>query len=304
MVIKLLNTKKSTNRIKRKPIDIIEMTAIRIIIIAAVLLTVFPFMNIIATSLSTPESILRNKVFLFPVGLNAAAYTAVFYDDAMLRSLVFTIILTVVYTLLSLFMTVCAAYPLTKKNMYGQKFLTLVMIFTMYFSGGIIPEYILMKSLKITNTIWVLVLPGLINVYNMVIMKSFLEATPQSIEESAAIDGAGHIQILVKIVLPISKPILATLSLYYAVARWNTFQDALYYITDTVLYPLQLKLNLLINITQTNELTQFENANLTELVPENIKSASIIFATVPIVIVYPWLQRYFVTGITLGAVKE
>lgn len=295
--------KKSSKKIKKSFIDEMEMLIIVLVIIIAVLLTIIPFINVIAVSCSSPESIMQNRVFLWPIGFNSAAYMTVFRDSSMLRSMAFTIFLTVVYTFATLFMTVCAAYPLTKKNMFGQKAIMLFVIFTMYFSGGIVPEYILMRQLGITNTMWVLVLPGLISVYNMIIMKSFLEQLPQSIEESALIDGAGYITTLTRIVLPISKPILATLALYYAVARWNTFQDALYYITNEKLYPLQLKLNLLINITQASELTQFENVNLTNLVPENVKSASIVFATVPIVLVYPWLQKYFVTGITLGAVK-
>ena len=304
MVGKVVSRSKKRKKIKKGIVDAIELWIIRLIILIAVLVTVIPFLNVISVSFSSPESIMQNKVFLLPVGWNSSAYSTVFHDAKMLRSLAFTIFLTLVYTFATLFMTVCAAYPLTKKTMYGQKQIMLVVIFTMYFSGGIIPEYILMKNLNLTNTMWSLVCPGLISVYNMIIMKSFMEQLPESIEESAAIDGAGHITILAKIILPMSKPILATMALYYAVARWNTFQDALYYINDEALYPLQLKLNMLINMTQTSELTQFENVNLTNLVPENVKSASIMFATVPIVLVYPWLQKYFVTGLTLGAVKE
>lgn len=275
-----------------------------VFVAAAVLVTVVPFLNVIAMSLSTPESIMAGRVWLWPVGMNLEAYKAVFTDPSMIWSLVYTILLTVAYTALAMIITVLLAYPLTKNRLWGRKFFTFIFVFTMYFSGGIIPEYILFKSLKILNTTTVLLVPGVLSVYNMIILKSFLTGLPASIEESASLDGASDFCILFKIILPLSKPVLATLCLFYAVFRWNTFQDVLYFVTNSKLYTLQLKLNMLINITQTSELTQFEGANLSQLVAENIKSASIIFATVPIVLVYPWLQKYFVTGITLGAVKE
>lgn len=267
------------------------------------LLMVLPFLNIIAISLSDPESIMVGKVSLFPVGFNAEAYMTVFRDASMRWSMAFTVILTLVYTAAAMIMTICLAYPLSKKRLVGQKFFMTLVVFTMYFTGGIIPDYLLMKNLHITNTMWVLILPGLISAYNMIILKSFMLSIPESLEESVRIDGGSDFCYLFRFVLPLSKPVLATLCLFYAVFRWNAFQDALYYITDTKLYPLQLKLNLLINIAQASDLTQFEGANLDKLLPENLKSASIMFATVPILLVYPWLQRYFVTGITLGAVK-
>lgn len=275
-----------------------------LIILFCVLMTVIPFLNVIATSLSSPEDITLGNVWLLPKGFSIEAYRAVFTDNSMMWALVYTIFLTFTYTVLAMLMTILVAYPLTKRRLWGNKVFTFIVIFTMYFSGGIIPEYILYKTLKLSNTIWVLIIPTLISTYNMIILKSFLLGLPDSIEESARLDGASDFCILFKIVLPLSKPVLATLCLFYAVQRWNSFQDALFYITNTKLYPLQLKLNMLINITQSSELTQFEGANLTKLVAENIKSASIMFATVPIVLVYPWLQRYFVTGVTLGAVKE
>ncbi|MBP3361265.1 MAG: carbohydrate ABC transporter permease [Clostridia bacterium] len=275
-----------------------------VIVGAAVLVTIIPFLNVIAMSLSSPEAITRGSVWLWPAGLNAEAYKAVFTDLSMIWALVYTIILTIFYTVLAMILTVLLAYPLTKNRLRGRKFFTFIFVFTMYFSGGVIPEYILFKNLKIINTMTVLVIPGLLSVYNMIILKSFLMGLPASIEESAYLDGASDFCILFKIILPLSKPILATLCLFYAVFRWNTFQDVLYFVTNSKLYTLQLKLNMLINITQSSELTQFEGANPTRIAAENIKSASIIFATVPIVLVYPWLQKYFVTGMTLGAVKE
>ncbi len=274
------------------------------IVLIGVLLAIVPFIYTIAVSLSSPEAIMRGEVGLWPIGFNFEAYKTVFRDDSMVRSMIFTVLLTFGFTVLAMIMTICLAYPLTKKRLYGRSVFMFIVLFTMYFNGGIIPEYILFQNMHITNTVWVLVLPGMISAYNMIILKSFFTNLPASIEESAYLDGASDICTLIRIVLPLSKPVLATLSLFYAVTRWNTFQDALYYITDSTLYPLQMKLNMLINISQSSELTQFEGANLSLLVPENLKSASIMFATLPIICVYPWLQKYFVHGVTLGAVKE
>ena len=173
----------------------------------------------------------------------------------------------------------------------------------MYFSGGTIPDYILMRELKILNTMWCLILPGMISVYNMIILKGFISSVPSSLEEAAQIDGANDFQVLLRIILPLSTSVLATVSLFYAVSRWNTFQDALFYITNPKYYTLQLMLNKIINMTQTGEIAQNEGVNQTNLVPENIKAASIVFATLPILLVYPWLQKYFVSGVMIGAVK-
>lgn len=273
-------------------------------IAVCVICAVVPFLNTIAISISEPDAITMGKVSILPVGFNTEAYKSVFNDPSMIWSMIYTILLTLTFTALAMIMTVLLAYPLTKSRLWGRRFFTVLVVFTMYFSGGIIPDYILQKNLGIINTFWVLILPILVSPYNMIVLKSFISGIPASIEEAARIDGASDFCILTRIVLPLSKAVLATLFLFYAVARWNTFQDALYYITNARLYPLQLKLNMMINIAQTNELTQFEGANLSKLTPENIKSASIMFATVPIVLVYPWLQKYFVQGVTLGAVKE
>ena len=178
-----------------------------------------------------------------------------------------------------------------------------IIVITMYFDSGVIPQYLLNKSLGITNTALVLVLPCLLSAYNMIVLKTFVEDIPASIEESARLDGATDFTIMFRIILPLLKPAIATVSLFYAVSRWNTFQDVIYYIQNTSLFTLQYKLQMMIDISQSNELTQFEGANLSKLTPENLKSASIIFAAVPIMAVYPFAQKYFVKGVTLGSVK-
>lgn len=276
---------------------------IMIFLTAAVAVAIIPFFNIISVSLSSSEAITKGDVSLLPIGFNTEAYKAVLNDASMIFSLGYTIALTLIYTLLAMLVTLCGAYALAQQRLYGRKIFMTIIVITMYFDSGVIPQYLLNKSLGITNTALVLVLPCLLSAYNMIVLKTFVEDIPASIEESARLDGATDFTIMFKIILPLLKPAIATVSLFYAVSRWNTFQDVIYYIQNTSLFTLQYKLQMMIDISQSNELTQFEGANLSKLTPENLKSASIIFAAVPIMAVYPFAQKYFVKGVTLGSVK-
>ncbi len=276
---------------------------IMIFLTAAVAVAIIPFFNIISVSLSSSEAITKGEVSLFPIGFNTEAYKTVLNDASMIFSLGYTIALTLIYTLLAMLVTLCGAYALAQQRLYGRKIFMTIIVITMYFDSGVIPQYLLNKSLGITNTALVLVLPCLLSAYNMIVLKTFVEDIPASIEESARLDGATDFTIMFKIILPLLKPAIATVSLFYAVSRWNTFQDVIYYIQNTSLFTLQYKLQMMIDISQSNELTQFEGANLSKLTPENLKSASIIFAAVPIMAVYPFAQKYFVKGVTLGSVK-
>ncbi len=223
----------------------------------------------------------------------------------MIRSLFFTICITAVYTLFSMTLTILMAYPLTKKRLKGRKFFNLLALFTMYFSGGTIPIYINIMELGLLDKTWALILPGALSTYNMIIMKSFFASIPESLEEAATIDGANDFQILVRIYLPLSLASLATLTLFYAVGKWNSFQDAQYYITNRDLYPLQLKLyNAIKRIDSADVVSMDEGAAaVANEVSESLQPATIIFATLPILVVYPFVQRYFVSGVTIGAVK-
>ncbi|TVY11379.1 carbohydrate ABC transporter permease [Paenibacillus cremeus] len=268
-------------------------------VVIAVFICLVPFLYILSQSLSSNRAIISQAVTIYPIDFNIEAYKVVFGDAGMLYSLVYTVILTAVFVLISLAVTILAAYPLTKKRLKGRNALLLIMLFTMYFSGGLIPDYLNVKNLSLLNTPMALVLPGMMSVYYMIILKSFFQSLPESLEEAAHLDGCNELQILLKIVLPLSKPALATVSLLYAVFRWNYFQDALFYITDQHLYTIQLKLYNVINLSQQ---MSGENVNV-NLPSEALKAASIMFGTVPILLVYPWLQKYFVSGIMIGAVK-
>ncbi|MBB3111634.1 putative aldouronate transport system permease protein [Paenibacillus phyllosphaerae] len=274
-----------------------------VLVILAVLLCLAPFLHIIAISLSSSRAIMSGEVTLLPVEWTVEAYKSVFTDSAMIRSLGFTILLTLMTTLLCMAMTVAAAYPLAKSQLKGRKLYMVIILITMFFSGGMIPEYILIRDLDMLNTIWSLVLPGLISPFYLIILISFFKGIPAGLEEAAEIDGSNHIGTLGRIVLPLSMPVLATLSLFYAVGRWNGFQDTLMYITKPELYPLQLKLYQIINNSQATDLLRMEGTGMSEVLPEGLKAASVIFATLPILIVYPWLQRFFVNGVMIGSVK-
>ncbi|THF84060.1 carbohydrate ABC transporter permease [Cohnella fermenti] len=275
-----------------------------IILFLLVLLCLAPFVHIIAISLSSTRAINSGEVSLLPIGLNWNSYKQVITDMSMIKSLGFTVLLTVLFTVFCMTMSLAAAYPLSKMKLKGRKFVMFFIIITMFFSGGIIPEYILVRNLHILDSIWALVLPGLISPFYLIILITFIQNIPDSLEESAEIDGSSYFRSLFSLIIPLSMPVIATLSLFYAVGRWNGFQDTLMYITSPELYPLQLKLYQLVQNNMVSDLMQLEGANGTQLLqPESLKAASVIFATVPILLVYPWLQRYFVNGVMLGAVK-
>jgi putative aldouronate transport system permease protein len=241
----------------------------------------------------------------FRLGITMEQYRYVFMDPSFTWSMWWTAILTVICTLVSLTMTVLCAYPLTYDWLKGKLFINTVIIFTMYFSAGTIPNYILMKDLGLLNNPLVLIIPNCLSVFNMIILRSFFFGIPDSLRESAEIDGANPFTVLIKIYLPLSAPVLATLALFYAVGRWNGFTDALLYINAAPQWvPIQLKLwQLIQNMTSIDVTTVEMVAGSIPRASDAIKAAAIMFATVPILIVYPWLQRYFIAGVTIGAVK-
>lgn len=275
---------------------------IALICFLVILVCLLPLVNVAARSLSATEALIRGEVTLLPKGFNINAYRMVFNDSKYIWSLGWTAILTFICTVVSMLMTTICAYPLTYDKLKGRGIINTLIIFTMYFNAGTIPNYLLMKDLDFINKPLVLIIPGCLSVFNMIIMRSFLFGIPESLRESAEIDGAGPIRTLISIYLPLSTSVIATLSLFYAVGRWNGFSDALMYMGNRKYYPIQLLLyNIINNINNIEVSSQegFANPGLSE----GIKAATVMFATVPILLVYPWLQRYFITGVTIGAVK-
>jgi putative aldouronate transport system permease protein len=276
---------------------------ITILCLGLIVVCILPMINLLARSLSGANALVRNQVTLLPVDLNWDAYTTILNDARYIRSLWWTAFLTVVCTILSLTMTTLCAYPFIYDKLIGKTILNTMIIITMYFGAGTIPTYLLLKSLNMLDTAWVLIIPNCLSVFNVIIMRTFLFGIPGSLRESAEIDGAGPVTVLLRIYLPLSTPVLATLALFYAVGRWNGFSDALMYVKNRDLFPIQLLLYNILNTTNSMETATLEGF-ATPGVGETLRAASVMFATVPILIVYPWLQRYFITGATLGAVKE
>ena len=292
----------TASRVKNKAIDIVIYVFITLVSLTCLL----PFIHVVSKSISEERFVVTKQVFLIPKGLTFDAYLKVFADASIMQSLYVTVIMTVLFTVLGMFLTICAAYPLSRKNLKGRKVINFIFIFTMYIAGGMIPDYLLMNSLGMLEKMTSLVLPLAFSAYNLVIMKNSLESSiPDSLVESALIDGASHYTILRRLVLPLSKPIIATLSLFYAVGRWNTYSDAMFYIKQNkALRPLQLKLYYLIISATESFQGSINDTGMTRYTdPEILKAACIVFATLPIIVVYPFLQKYFVQGTMIGAVK-
>lgn len=262
-----------------------------------------PMIHLLAKSLSGTDYLVRHEVSLWPKGFNFDAYLTVLKDPKYVRAFFWTVFLTVVCTLLSLTMTILCAYPLIFRQLRGRGIINIFITVTMFFNAGTIPNYLLMQNLNLLDNPLVLIVPSCLSVYNMIIMRSFFYGIPESLRESAEIDGASIVQILVKIYVPLSTPVMATLALFYAVGRWNGYSDALMYMKLPEFYPLQLLLyNVVNNINSVEIATQegFSSPGLSA----SLKAAIVMFSTIPILCIYPWLQKYFIHGVTMGAVKE
>jgi putative aldouronate transport system permease protein len=278
-------------------------TFIYFVVTVAVLVCVIPFLHVFSLSLSSNDAVMTQKVTILPVDINFNAYKEVFSDSSMTQSLFITVAITIAFTLLGMLITIALAYPLSRKNFKGSMVFIMLILFTFYFNAGIIPAYINIHNLGLMDSIWSLILPLALSPYNLILMKTYMiTSIPDSLEESAKLDGCSHMGILTRIVLPLSKPMLATIALFFAVGRWNTFQDAYMYITSRNLFPLQLRLFYLVSAAQSTESFSAEG-NANAFAPEVVRAASIMFATIPILLVYPWLQKYFVKGVIIGAVK-
>ena len=263
----------------------------------------FPFLHILAISFSNKTAVIRGDVLLWPVNFDLSAYKAVFTNKGLMDSMWFSLLLTVVYTVFALAMTILCAYPLSRPGLKFKSPILLYILFTMYFSGGMIPSYLNIKSLGLLDTFWVLVFPTVLSTYNMILMKSFFQSMPRELEESAYVDGANDLVVLIKIVLPLSKAMLATIALFYAVSRWNGFMDAILYINDESMYTIQLRLRQLIQSSQVSSMMEEIPEMKDDLVAETIKAGCMVFSMIPVMIIYPWLQKYFVKGVMIGSVK-
>ncbi|NNJ63809.1 MAG: carbohydrate ABC transporter permease [Dactylosporangium sp.] len=273
-----------------------------VVLTSIVLVTLYPFLNIIARSLSDEHYIVTGKVNIIPRGFNLMSYDYVTSDSMFWINYRNTVFYTVVATLIALVLTTCYAYVLSKKQLKGRGFLVGIAVFTMFFNGGLIPNYILVTSLGLKNSVWAIALPNAISVFNLLVMKAFFESLPVELEEAAAVDGLSTYGILLRIVLPLSKAIIATMVLFYAVAFWNSWFAAFLYMDRLELFPVTVYLRNLIAGAVDSNSTGVADAEKVQ-VAATIQSVTIVLTVLPILTVYPFIQRYFVSGIMLGAVK-
>jgi putative aldouronate transport system permease protein len=262
-----------------------------------------PLLHIVSLSLSGAQEVMSGSVVFWPKNIDVQSYDALFKGTGIVRAFGNSVVITVVGVLLSMLLTIIAAYPLSRKILYGRKAILLAIVFTMLFSGGLIPLYLLVKALGLVNTYAALWLPGLITTFNMLILRSFFENIPEELFESSRIDGCGEWRLLASIVLPLSLPALATIALFYGVHYWNAFMSVLIYINDTNKHNMTV---LVQNMVQSQSILQelnMEGGKKDFMAPEGVKAAGIIVMTVPMLAVYPFIQKYFVKGVMLGSVK-
>lgn len=285
--------------IYNKIFDVINVLLLAVITVACV----FPFLHVFARAFSSDAAIIAGKVTILPVDLQFSTMKAVISNKPVLRSLGVTVMLTIVGTCVNMVMTIITAYPLSKRNFVGRSLFMRFILITMLFSGGMIPGFLVVKALGLLNTLWSLILPGALSTFNLIVMRTFFMGLPVELEDAALIDGCGQGRLLLQIYLPLSKASIATLTLFYAVDHWNTYFNAMLYIDNPKLYTLQVKLRQLLLAGQATDLYEGLDPVAAKLAAESLKASTIVFATIPILVVYPWLQKYFVKGVTVGAIK-
>ncbi|CAM3272196.1 carbohydrate ABC transporter permease [Paenibacillus lupini] len=279
----------------------VVICALAAIIIGIVL---YPLLFVVSASFSDPAKVLGGEVWLLPKSVTAEAYREIFRNKEVWLGYRNTIVYTVVGTVINIIMTILAAYPLSRPDLPGRKVLMLFITLTMFFSGGLIPTYLLVKDLGMVDTMWSLIVPGAISTYNLIVMRTYFQSSiPWEIQEAAHIDGCSNWRLLLNIILPLSKPILAVMILFYAVAHWNSFFNALIYMRDESHYPLQLVLREILMFSQSAAADGTVGLEDKILLAESIKYAIIIVSSLPVWIMYPFVQRHFVKGVMIGSIK-
>lgn len=273
-----------------------------IFMVLACIIFLVPILNVLAMSFSSTNAILRNDVGIIPVDFTTIGYKQVFSNNNLMRGFRNSFLVILIHTPINLLVTAFAAYPLAYGDFKGKKLYSIMIFLTLWVGGGLIPNYMVISHLGMINTLWALIIPSLMGATNIIILRNYFESIPYSLFESAKIDGAHDFQILFNIMIPLSKPVLATITLWMVVARWNEFFAPLMYITDSDKYTLQVVLR---DIIMSSEMSEYDMtaAEGTLAIPEQLRNASIIVSLVPMMVIYPFLQKYFVTGIMLGSVK-
>ena len=292
------------NKIRISAGEKVGSTINLLLLIGFTFVCLFPLLNTLANAFSSDLAIAQGRVTLWPVEFQLDSMVLVATNAAVLRSLGVTVFVTVVGTAISMMLTILMAYPLSRKDLKHRNKMTFYALITMLFQAGMIPTFMVVNRLGLINNLLAIILPTAVSVWNLLILKTFFQSVPKELQESASIDGCGNWRILFQIMLPLSLPALATLSLFYAVGYWNSFMAAMIYINDPNLFTLQVRLWNLVVAGQMGALTAGADAEMVAtLSPQALQASTVIFATVPILLVYPWLQKYFVKGVTIGAVK-
>lgn len=276
------------------------------ILILVSIIVMYPLVFVLSASLSDPQTVLRGEMLLWPKGINLNSYVKIFQNKDIISGFTNTLVYTSLGTLINLTMTILAAYPLSRKDFVGRNAIMALLVFTMFFSGGLIPTYLLIKNLGMLNTLWVMIIPNAVSIWNIIIMRTFFQQSiPGELQEAATIDGCSNIKILTRIILPLSMPIIAVTILFYAVGHWNAFFNALLYLSGKDKFPLQLILREILIQGQTNDMVKMstESAIKQQREVEGIKYAVLVVANIPVLALYPFLQRYFVKGVMIGAIK-
>lgn len=277
-----------------------------IILILFVVVTLYPVLNTLAVSLNDGMDTIRGGIYLIPRKFTWQNYLTVLRKDSLKIATVVTVSRTVIGTVVQLFVTAMLAYIVSRKDFVFKKFLTILYVLTMYVNAGLIPGYLLIKNLGLLNSFWVYIIPGMVSAFNMIVIRTFMNGIPDSLAESAEVDGAGHMRIFMQIILPLCKPVLATVALFIAVGQWNSWFDAMLYNSfNENLTTLQYELMKLLSSvsSQSGNIDALKNTG-SMVTPMSVRAATTIVTSIPIICLYPWLQRYFVAGLTIGGVKE
>ncbi|THF84641.1 carbohydrate ABC transporter permease [Cohnella fermenti] len=277
------------------------------LMVIVTLVFLYPLLFIVSASISDPDAVLRGEVWLWPKGFTLVPYVKVFQNSEFFLSYWNTIAYTVVGTLVNVALTIMAAYPLSRKDFYGRNVLTVLFTFTMFFSGGLIPLYIVIQKLHLLNNFWVMILPSAVSIFNIIVTRTYFQTSiPEEVYQAAEIDGCSRIGVLTRIVLPLSGPILAVMVLFYGVGHWNSYFNALIFLNERDMFPLQLILREILVQNDTQNLMSSSSANYiidSTQYGTSIKYAVIIISSLPVLVLYPFVQRYFVKGVMIGAIK-
>jgi len=285
--------------------DKIFLFIVNALVIIITLIVLYPIVYVISSSFSSPKAVVSGKVILLPVEPTLRGYKEVFSDKNITRGFLNSVVYTVSGTILSVFMTMIAAYSLSYKKLPFNNVIMFLFTFTMLFSGGMIPSYLLVSSLGLLNTIWAIILPGCISAYNLIIARTFIQSIPESLREAADIDGCSDIRYLVSVVIPLSHAIIAVLCLFYAVGLWSNYFRAFLYITNRKLFPLQVVLREILLKNQIAASSMLDSESLTHLsgMEELLKYSLIVVTSVPMLLLYPFIQKHFIQGVMIGSIK-